>query len=384
MSKHRTWIEIDQKALAHNIAELRKLLAPGAEFAAVLKGNAYGHGLSLMGQLCAREGVRVYAVDSIDEALELRLRHEEAMILVMGAIMPSRLREAVEACLDITVYDKDILRELDGIGSSLQRPASIHLKIDTGMSRQGILPDEIGDYLNLLDLCPNLLLSGVSTHLAVSGHASDVEYAMTQCQRFEEILGRIYDAGHKPRWIHCAKSSATILYPDTHGTLVRPGIALYGIWPSAEVENIARNTGIRCSLLPVLTWKTRIVQVKSLPAGTPVGYDLTEILPKNSRIAVLPIGYYDGYDRGLSSRGYVLVGGYRCKVLGRVCMNMTMIDVSAVPNVAPQMEVTLIGRDGRHRVRASDIANWIQTNPYEVITRIRSDIPRIPVMNYEA
>lgn len=377
MAKHRTWVEISEEALQNNIYELRSLLKPETEFAAVVKSNAYGHGLEQVVPMAAKVAVNRFAVDNIDEALIVRKLQPEASINVIGYIIHEQLEEAIEAGIELTVYDKETVRLVEEIAARRGQIVSIHLKLDTGMSRQGVLPQNLSDVVTLLLDCPHIDVAGVSTHFANADDYRDPSYTLLQCELFEQCLEQIQLAGFTPEHLHCAKSSAIILYPNTQGTLVRAGIALYGIWPTEDIQDEARRQSIKCSLKPVLSWKTRVVQVKSLPVGTPVSYDLTETLRKNSRLAVLPIGYYDNFDRKLSSIGEVLIKGYRCKVLGRVCMNMTMVDVSDVPDVKPEQEVVIIGSSGHHQITAQEIANKIGTIPYEVVSRISPAIPRV-------
>lgn len=379
MAKHRTWVEISEEALHNNIYELRALLRPETEFAAVVKANAYGHGLNTIVRLAGKAAVNRFAVDSIEEALLVRQLAGEADINVIGYIIHDQLEAAIEAGIELTVYDKETIKLVEELAGRRQQIVPIHLKLDTGMSRQGVLPRNLSDVLTLLLDCPHLELAGVSTHFANLDDFRDPSFTLSQCELYEQCLEQIELAGFRPKHLHCAKSSAIILYPNTQGTLVRAGLALYGIWPTPEIQDEARRQSIRCSLKPVLSWKTRVIQVKSVPTGTPISYDLTETVRKNSRIAVLPIGYYDNFDRRLSSIGDVLIKGYRCKVLGRVCMNMTMVDVSKVPDVKPEQEVTIIGSSGHHQISASEIAAKINTIPYEVVSRISPVIPRLAV-----
>jgi len=376
---HKTWVEIDERALARNIETLKSLLRPGVRFCAVLKANAYGHGLTEVARIAARTGVNAFAVDNVDEALVLRSMLPSALIIVLGYTLRDRLPDAVSADIHLTVYDKETVLALEAVASERAKIASIHLKIETGTSRQGVLPDLVNDLLIEIRRCSHVSLAGTSTHFANVEDTTDTRYANQQFSLFQKCVGIIRKAGFEPEWIHCACSAALVLYPDTHGTLVRSGISMYGIWSSRLTEETVRRHNVSVQLEPVLAWKTRIIQIKSLPAGTPVGYGLSETLRKNSRIAVLPIGYWDGFDRGLSSVGEVLVGGTRCKVVGRICMNMTMIDVSAVPQVEVEQEVVLIGRSGRFVIHADEIADRIGTIPYEVMTRINPMLPRIVV-----
>lgn len=379
MATYRTWVEIDERALTRNVEFLRSLLNPGVRFCAVIKANAYGHGMTEVARITARAGVDAFAVDSVDEALTLRQMLPSALIIVLGYTMRERYAEAVASDIHLTLYDRESLLALEAAAAERARTAAVHLKIETGTSRQGVLPEQLGDLLQALASAPHLSLAGVSTHFANVEEPADTRFANEQFGRFQQSVAAVRTAGFDPEWVHCACSAAVILYPDTHGTLVRAGIAMYGIWPSASTEDAARRHAIPLTLEPVLSWKTRVAQVKSLPAGTHVGYGLSETLRRQSRIAVLPVGYADGYDRGLSSVGEVLIGGTRCKVMGRVCMNMTMVDVSAVPQVDVEQEVTLIGRSGRFAVTAEDLATATGTIAYEVLARIQPNLPRIVV-----
>lgn len=379
MVKYRTWVEISEGALKNNIYELRSLLKPETEFAAVIKANAYGHGLEHIVSIAGQAGVVRFAVDNIDEALMVRKLQPDAKINVIGYIIHEQLEEAIDANIELTLYDKETIGLVEAIGRRRNQLVPIHLKLDTGMGRQGVLSQNLSDVVTLLLNCPHIEIIGVSTHFANIDNWRDPSFTLLQCKLYEQCLEQIESAGFHPKYLHCARSSAIILYPDTQGTLVRAGIALYGIWPTTEIQNEARRQSIKCTLKPVLNWKTRVIQIKSLPAGTPISYDLTETVRKNSRIAVLPIGYHDNFDRKLSSIGEVLIKGYRCKVMGRVCMNMTMVDISNVPDIKTEQEVIIIGSSGHHQISAQEIANKIGTIPYEVVSRINPSIPRIAV-----
>lgn len=379
MPNVKNWVEIDERALTHNIETLRSLLSPGARLSVCVKGNAYGHGMPEVARVAARAGVDAFTVDTVDEALALRAMLPSALILVLGYTLRERLEDAVCADIHLTLYDPDSVLALEAVAAARAKTAHMHLKVETGTARQGVLPEQLSDLLYVIRRCAHVSLAGVSTHFANIEDSSDTRFATQQFGLFQACLSNIREAGFDPEWIHCANSAATILYPDTHGTLVRPGISAYGLWPSEATEMTARRNNIAAELRPVLTWKTRVAQVKSLPAGTPISYGLTETLRKNSRVAVLSVGYYDGYDRGLSSIGEVLINGTRCKVLGRVCMNMTMVDVSGVPQAEPEQEAVLLGRSGRFAVSAEEIALKTGTISYEIVTRINPLLPRIVV-----
>lgn len=375
---YRTWVEIDEQALISNVKTLREL-SEGARFCAVLKANAYGHGMKDVAQIVARAGVTAFAVDTLSDAIELRLLFPSALILVLGYVMFDEYTEAIRHQIEITLYDKEGITHAEKIAAATASTIRVHLKIETGTSRQGVFPEELTDLLLEIKRCKHIDLVGVSTHFANIEDTGNAEYASQQFSRFTQAVETIHQMGFSPESIHCACSAAVLLYPDTHLTLVRSGIAMYGIWPSELIEKTVRKQNLSCDLRPVLQWKTRVAQVKSLGAGTPIGYGLTERLKQRSRIAVLPVGYWDGYDRHLSSVGEVLISGYRCKVMGRVCMNMMMVDVSAVPSVVKEQTVTLLGVDGRHEITADEIAKNTQTIAYEVLTRINPRTPRVIV-----
>lgn len=375
---HRTWVEIDEQALISNIKTLRSL-SEGARFCAVVKANAYGHGLKEIAHIASRAGVQAFAVDRLEDALILRELFPSALIVLLGYLLFEDYAEAIHHQIEFTLYDREGVAHAEKIAAATASQARIHLKIETGTSRQGVLMEHLTDLLLEMKRSTHIHLSGVSTHFANIEDTANPEYATLQFARFSEAIDVVRKCGFDPEFVHCACSAAILLYPDTHGSLVRSGIALYGIWPSEAIEDTIRKQNISCDLRPVLRWKTRVAQIKSLPTGTPIGYGLTERLKQRSRIAVLPVGYWDGYDRHLSSIGEVLVSGHRCKVMGRICMNMTMIDVSAVPNVEKEQVVTLLGVDGRHEVTAQEIARKISTIPYEIVTRINPQLPRVIV-----
>ena len=375
----RTWIEISESALVHNIHQLRRLLSPGARFCAVVKGNAYGHGLKQVVDIATRHGVDAFAVDHIDDALLIHQWTPHALILVLGYTMQDRFIDAITKEIHLTVYDKETIEILEQKAKMVSKKALIHLKIETGTHRQGVLLEHLKDVLDVIRVREHIDLVGMSTHFANVEEADDASYANSQFERFLQAKQQIVAQGFQPLYIHTACSAALILYPDTHQTLVRPGIGLYGLWSSKKTQQFIRKQHIDFDLRPVMTWKTRIAQIKSVTRGAPIGYNLTEIVKQNSHIAILPVGYWDGYDRKLSSKGEVLIGGHRCRVLGRICMNMMMVDVSAIPQLQIEQEVVLLGRQGRHEITAEDLAEKIDTINYEVVTRLQPKLPRIIV-----
>jgi alanine racemase len=377
MKRHRTWVEVNERALIHNIETLRSLLESGSRYCAVVKANAYGHGLAEVVGIAARAGVDAFAVDTIDDALRVREMLPRALVLTLGYTMMDRYKEAIQGSIHLTLCDRESVEYAQTVGRELAKSASIHLKVETGTMRQGIPMDELPDLARILGRCDRVSLEGLSTHFANIEDSENPEFATHQFSLFEDALQTLEAFGLSPTWSHCACSAAIILYPQTHKSLVRAGISMYGIWSSELVENTMRRLNLSCELKPVLTWKSRVAQIKSVGMGTPIGYGLTEVMKRSGRLAVIPVGYWDGYDRSLSSKGEVLIKGARCKVMGRVCMNMMMVDVSQIPSLEKEEEVVLLGVDGRHRISVEELAKHAQTISYEVVTRINPLIPRV-------
>jgi alanine racemase len=251
------------------------------------------------------------------------------------------------------------------------------VKIDTGTSRQGVMPDELEDFLLLMKRSRNLRLEGISTHYSNIEDTLNHEYAELQIARFLSALEVVDTTVGRPPFIHTACSAAALLFSTTHFTMLRSGIALYGLWPSRETLLAAREKGGAVpDFRPVLTWKTKIVQIKTIPEGSFVGYGCSYKTMRKTVLGVLPVGYADGYDRGLGNRAHVLVGGRRAPVLGRICMNLCMVDLTDVPGAKLEDEVVLLGKSGDERISAETIADWTGTINYEVVTRISPLLPR--------
>ncbi len=379
MSVHRTWVEINARALASNIASLQALLDPEARFCAVIKANAYGHGLKEVASIAHQNGVDAFAVDNVDDALRLREWFPSSLLLVMGYTMFDRFKDALRGDIHLTLYDKEGIERAQSVGTELAKPFLAHIKIETGTNRQGVLVQDQDDVIRLLNRSSMVEVAGISTHFANIEDSKNPEFATEQFRQFQQAIDRFGMAGIDPTWRHCACSAAIILYPQTHLNFVRAGISMYGLWSSELVQDTVRSQGFSCDLQPVLSWKTRIAQVKTVEMGAPIGYGLSEVMRRSGRIAVIPVGYWDGYDRRLSSQGEVLIKGTRCKVLGRICMNMMMVDISQVPQAQKEDEVILLGTDGRHRISADDLGKSCQTISYEIVTRINPLLPRIVV-----
>jgi len=364
-------LTIDLAAIRRNVARLAELVRP-ARYAAVVKANAYGHGLPEVARALASD-VAAFCTYRVDEALAIRAAGVATPILVLGPVESSELAAAHAANAAISLWsDGAFARDVARTARAANAPFAVHAKIDTGVTRLGIdavrAANVIATYLNETALD----VRGVFTHLAA---AEELESAFTlgQLERFERALEPL-DAALRHGGVvrHAAASAAAMLYPRLRLDMVRPGIATYGIWPSAET----RTAAARVELEPALTWTTRLVVVRPVEMGRSVGYGCTFRTQRASRIGVLPIGYAEGLPRALSNSGEALVGGQRVPIVGRVCMNMTFIDVTDVPPAVPGATVTLIGADGAERIDANELAAAAQTLGYEIVARLPENIPR--------
>ncbi|GAB4368908.1 MAG: alanine racemase [Acidobacteriota bacterium] len=380
-----SWLEIDLDAFAHNVRTFRGLLAPGCRLAAVVKSNAYGHGAGLVAPVALAEGAGLLAVGNLDEALSLRATvGPGAEILVLGWVPPDGFEDAARADVELTIYDPQVVAPLAAASRRARRPVRVHLKVETGTHRQGVDAARLAQLAAAVHAADGLELRGLSTHFADIEDTTDHGYAMRQLELFRQAARALEQAGLRPALRHAACSAAALLFPETHFDVARAGIGLYGFWPSRETRVSARERGLdRIALRPVMSWRARIAQVKQVPAGAYVGYGRTYRTTRPSRIAVLPVGYYEGLDRSVSGRGHVLVRGRRAAILGRVCMNMTMVDVTDVPDLAAGDPVTLIGRSGDEVLRAEDLADWAGTIHYEIVSRVHPSVPRVPVRRDE-
>ncbi|TAK04652.1 alanine racemase [Patescibacteria group bacterium] len=370
----KTWVEVSRAALRHNARQFKRALGPKTALMVVVKSNAYGHGLSETVR-ALRDHTPWFGVDSVPEAILGLKAAPRARFLVLGASLPTWIGSAARKGIRLSVSSPE---EAALVARKAPR-ATVHLQIETGFTRLGILEKDLPGTLRRLRRA-GTNVEGLFTHYANIEDTTEHSYARGQLARFrraldvaETILGRAVPLPHT------ACSAAAILFPQTHFALARVGVSLYGLWPSKETLVSARAAGRPLDLRTALTWKTTVAQVKTVKAGTPVSYGLTERMPRSGKVAVLPVGYWDGYDRGLSSVATTLVRGRAAKVLGRVCMNMMMVDVSGIPGVRMGDEAVLIGRQGRGEVRVEHLAAKIGTINYEVVTRINPTLPRLLV-----
>ena len=372
------WVELDGTALRGNRREFRRRLGPGVRLGAVVKANAYGHGMTEVATLAREGGADWLCVNGVEEAVRLRGEGHDCEILVMGYVPLGHLGEVVEHGLRPVVYATESLARLEELARRSGRTVPVHLKIETGTQRQGIPEPEVAALAERVRRSSSLTLEGICTHFANIEDTTDHGFAERQIEAFSRISDGLHAAGIDIPIRHTACSAATLLFTRTHLDLARIGISLYGLWPSRETYVACLERGKPAlDLQPVMTWKTRVAQVKTVPEGSYVGYGCTYRTTRDSRIAVLPVGYSEGYSRNLSGIAHVLIRGRRAPIRGRVCMNMCMADVTDIEGVRPEEDVVLLGRQGEEEVSAEQLAAWSGTISYEVVARIHPALPRV-------
>lgn len=380
ISSSVSWVEIDSGALRHNVDQFRNLIGRERILCGVVKSNAYGHGILEVSNLLLSFGVDWLGVNSIEEGKLLRKNGIKLPVIILGYVPLNQLKEVVEYGFRIVVYNFETLKVLGEISDSAQKEVFLHIKLETGTHRQGIYPEKVFEFIDELNKFKFLRLEGISTHFANIEDTTDHSYAEQQLGIFKKSVEILEGNGIKIPIKHTACTAATILFPETYFDMVRVGIGLYGLWPSREtLLSSMINGNPPLELKPVLTWKTRVAQIKDVKKGSFIGYGCTYKTGRNSKIAVLPVGYNEGYDRKLSNISYVLIKGHRAPVRGRVAMNMIMVDVTDIEDVKLEDEVVLIGSQGKERISAEYLASLCGTINYEIVTRINPLIPRIIV-----
>ena len=370
-----SWVEIDTQALTHNLCNYKKVIGK-ALLAPVIKSNAYGHGIELVARVCDQESaVDALCVVSLPEALLLRSIGIKKPIVVISIALGD-LEQAIIQNIDLIAYDLAFIRELNKIGKKLNKKANIHLKVDTGLSRMGLHPHDILKDIQELYELPFIAIKGIFTHLAES-ESADQSFTNNQIEQFNKLVAQLDTMGITIPIVHAACSAACTANPASHQKLVRLGIGLYGLWPSFDNKRMTNERYPDFSLKQVLTWKTRIIQIKELAVGSSVGYGRSHYVTKPTRIAILPVGYWDGYDRRLANRGRVLVNNQLAPVIGKVAMNLTTIDITGL-DVSYDHEVTLLGNSPG--VMADDLAQICGTIHWEIVTRINPLLPRISLV----
>ena len=367
-----TWVEIDLSAIANNTRQIKALLGPRVRILASLKADAYGHGVVKVARTVLHNGASMLGVATVSEARPLREAGIAAPILVFGYVPPWQMREAVRLDLAVTLYSVESAQALSRAALALKQSAKVHIKIDTGMGRLGIRAEQVDEVLALVReilALPGLEMEGIFTHFALAD-TQDQAHMYLQLARFREVVGTLEELGLRPPLVHAANSAALLSLPESHFDMVRPGIALYGLDPSEEVP-------IPESFRPALSFKTQVSQVKVIPAGECISYGCTYVTETPTRVAALPVGYADGFRRAPTNWGSVLLHGQAAPILGRVCMDQCIIDVTHIPQTRVGDEVVLIGRQGQASLTAEIVAQRLGTSNYEVVSAILARVPRV-------
>ena len=374
---NRAWAEIDLDCIAHNVREIRRLIGAHTEIMAVVKADAYGHGVRETVQTMIEAGATRIAVSMLDEALELRRIGIEVPILVLGYTDPKRASEILRHGITQTVFSHDLAQALSLASRTEGLPARIHVKIDTGMSRVGFLPGYAAvKAVAEISGLPGIVIEGIFTHFA-SADEVDPAFTHRQFEQFESILAELNRIGILVPIRHVSNSAATLAFPEMTLDMVRPGIILYGILPSADVVSVSAETGpIR--LQPAMSLKAHVILVKEIGAGMPVSYGRRWTASRPTRIATLPVGYADGFSRACSNRARVLVNGQYAPVVGSVCMDQCMVDVTDIAGpVRPGDEVVLFGSQQGKHIPVEELAAFAGTIAYETICLVGKRIPRV-------
>lgn len=362
----RAWVELDRKALAHNVQVLAERLPPGGRLMPAVKANAYGHGALLLAGELNRLGVEAFCVATAQEGAELRQGGVSGEILVLGYTHPDQAEVLYRNQLTQTVMDRAYGRALDAQG----KPLSVHIKLDTGMHRLGACCDCLEDLTPLFS-CRNLTVTGIFTHLCAASSPEDRAFTLAQGQAFHEAVETLARRGCRAPKHHILSSFGLLYYPELGGDYARVGIALYGVLSEAGQPCPAE-------LRPVLSLKARVAQVRTLPEGEGAGYDLKFTAERPTKLAVLTIGYGDGLPRSLGcGRGAALVKGHKAPIVGRVCMDQSLVDVTDCPEVVPGEQAVLIGRSGAAEIGACDLARQTGTISNEVLSRLGARLERV-------
>lgn len=373
---NRSWAEVNLDNIAHNVQEIKRIVDKNAEILAVVKADAYGHGVMEVSKTLLENGVSRLAVSMLDEAIQLRKNGIEVPILVLSYTDPGRAEEIIKNGITQTVFSHDLAESLSQAAQRLEKNVKIHIKIDTGMTRVGFMPgySAVKNVISISKL-PRIIIEGLYTHFA-SADEKDKVYTNMQFERFTSIVNELNRVGVYIPVKHVCNSAGIIEFPHMHFNMVRPGIALYGLYPSLDVNKE------KIKLKPAMTLKANIILVKDVEKETCISYGRIFKTKRDSRIATIPIGYADGYTRLLTNKGEVLINGQRAPIVGKICMDQCMVDISNIKgDVNVGDEVVLFGQQGEEEINVDELAHSIGTISYEVVSIIGKRIPRVYFKN---
>jgi alanine racemase len=366
-----TWAEIDLDALAANYRAVRELVGPGASVMGVLKADAYGHGAAGCGRRLAAEGAEWFGVATPEEGVALRRAGLAQSVLSFGGCWEGQEALCLRERITPVVYRLDAAASLDRAAREAGVVAGVHVKVDTGMGRLGVRFDEAAEFARVLSVLANVRVEGLMTHFAAADEPGRDCFTEEQLKRFRAAQAAFREAGHRPVYEHMANSAATFAHPETRGNMVRPGGVLYGLW-----RDVLPAAGGQPPLRPVMAFRTRVTLLKRVRRGESLGYGCTFEASRDMLVATVPAGYADGYARTLSNRGRVIVRGVYASVVGRVSMDLTLLDVTDVAGVSVGDTVTLLGADGALAVPAEDVARTAGTLSYEITCGVSARVPR--------
>jgi len=377
-SAHRpTWAEIDLNNLATNFKAIRERVGTTAKVMAVVKANAYGHGAVQCARRLVKEGAEWFGVAMPEEAIELRAAGIGQPILSLGGFWQGQEAACLQQRITPVVYRLDMIAALDQVASDAGLVVDVHVKIDTGMGRLGVRADQLGEFIPALKTFRNIRIDGLMTHFAAADDAACQPLTLDQIKRFDAAAALFCDQGFRPTYVHLANSAAIYGHRESWGNMVRPGGVLYGLWRDVLPMSVSD-----AGLAQVMSLNSRISLLKWVPAGETIGYGCTFEVSRKSLIATLPLGYHDGYLRGLSNRAHVIVRDTYAPVVGRISMDLTLVDVTNVPDVQLNDQVTLLGVDRKNAklaISAEDLARIVGTLSYEVTCGIGQRVPRVYV-----
>ncbi len=362
---------IDLGAVEHNVAQIRRLVGSAVEILAVVKADAYGHGAVQVSHACERAGASMLGVAMVEEGAQLREAGITLPILVQCCVQEAEIEAALDCDLTLTVASTDFAKRVSEKASSRNVAARVHADIDTGMGRIGFARDSAVEQITRITRLPNLELDGIYTHFATSEIQED-SFTRHQLDEFRKILAQLEDRGIRPRRRHAANSGGVINHPESHLTLVRPGLILYGVYPHRDLRS-------KIDLRPALTLQTAIVFLKDIAPGTSLGYGRTFVASKHMKIATANVGYADGYHWRLSNKAKAIIRGQFVPIVGRVSMDQLLLDVTDAPAAKVGDTITLLGRDGSSSITAEDLADWAETIPYEILCAVSKRVPRFYV-----
>ncbi len=373
---HRLLAEINLDAIGNNIREIKKLIKEKTQLLAVVKADAYGHGAEEVAKVCLYNGADQLAVATCNEGVQVRQWSIQVPVLILGNTVEGQLETVINNNLTQAVFRYETAKKMSDMAVKLNKTALIHIKIDTGMSRIGFLPnDEALDEIEKIFALPNLKVTGVFTHFATADE-KDKTFTMVQYKRFRFITDALNAKGHTDFIRHCANSGAILDMPELQLDMVRAGIIIYGMYPSTQVTH-------PINLIPAMSLKSQISYVKYLEENVSIGYGRTYFTTQKTKVATIPIGYADGYSRAFSNKARVIINGHYAPIIGNVCMDQMMVDVTNIPDVKDGDSVIIMGSDGKNTVSAEELANIAGTINYEIVCDVGKRVPRVYVKNGE-